>query len=114
MLNLRQVNNQSGSPSLNSHILYQLDDEKDVDDMPPMNVNFDNLNVDAFNQIIDSPSDSDSSGGASHNKTSSFPDIDFPNLTLDGRCTTRSSDCSSGQSNRFSREQKDEIQEVCL
>ncbi|KAI0091323.1 hypothetical protein BDY19DRAFT_991889 [Irpex rosettiformis] len=104
ILNLRQVNNQPGNPTLNSHILYQLDDQHAYDDKemarPAFSgMNFDNLNLDAFDKIIASPSGSESSGSTSSHESPSLEDIELRDSNFK---TLHVSNSSSGSSTEHS------------
>lgn len=88
MLNLRRINDQPGSPRLNSHILRQPDSQCGV---------VANLNLDAFNQIMDSPSD-----------------LTELNHMQNAQRNEPSSEVSSAEErDRFSHEHENDIQEVC-
>ena len=121
MLNLRQVNNQPGNPTLNSHILYQLDDQLANDDKemgrPPLTtMNLDNLNLNlvAFDNVI-SPSDSDSSSGSSslRNKfCSQDADLHDLNFKMIHMPPSPSSSTEHSESDTSSTKRENEIHEV--
>lgn len=86
MFNLRQVNNSSTDTGLSSHLLDQLQEHKDIEDIivhgervPGTRsfegATFGNLNLDAFDKVMDSPTDSDSSTNTSQVKAPSLEGV---------------------------------------
>ena len=129
MLNLRQVNRQTADPGMNSHILHQLDvtdnadaeakaGARDVVVVPVSGMtSFGSLNLDAFDNIADSPTISDTSYGTHTGpiKASSLqgvPDLSYLDMD-DLRFSNSDSSSSSSYASSMSYiEQDGEIQEV--
>ncbi|KAI0694612.1 hypothetical protein BC835DRAFT_1306237 [Cytidiella melzeri] len=122
ILNLRQVNNKSADQDFDSHLLYQLDAQHDLESqavekkLPNASsfneMGFGNLNLDAFDNITTSPSDLSSSSEGCPSKAPSLQDARFPDISLNA-LQADSSDSSTDLSQMSSSAKQDnEIQEV--
>jgi hypothetical protein len=119
IFNLRQVNNRPTDTGIPSYLLNQLQEDKDIEanivhgeKIPFEGASFGNLNLDAFDKVLASPTSSDSSMNGTSQATVNAPSFEGARLHDVHPSFFDHSDSSTDYSQMSSSTHENDIEEV--